>query len=127
MKNKLSPALLSLTQVINQISADTIDEVTTQSLKDMLDLTNFGSIKDVIQNKLNEVKTFIKPVSNPIPTPSPVTMTDFFHEMERKIESIVDIRKSSEVDLDHSPQFEYENPYDYRTAFNEEAWRKLTK
>lgn len=126
MKNKLSPALVSMTQVINQFSADTIDEVTTQSLKDMLELHIFVSIKEVIQNKLNEIQNFIKPV--PVPEAS-TSMPDFFHEMEKKIDAIADLRKPTceEMDLDNSPQFEYENPYDYRTAFNEEAWRKLTK
>lgn len=53
-------AYVSLTQVINQMLAETMDENTIESLRSMLDLAAFQPIRSVIETKIIEVGNFLK-------------------------------------------------------------------
>ncbi len=57
---KPKAAYTTLTQVINQLVADTMDENTITSLRSMLDMPNFQPIREVIENKIIEVGNFLK-------------------------------------------------------------------
>lgn len=60
MSNTHKAAYDSLTQVIESLSADRVDENTVLSLKGMLTLTAFAPIRTIIENKIIEIGNYLK-------------------------------------------------------------------
>lgn len=108
MKPKL--AYDSLTQVIHQITADTLDRNTIESLRAMLDLPAFQPIRNVIEEKIIEIGNFLK--SKDAPKQEPV-MVWMGKTQETRKES-----NEEHDDMLLSPPFEYENENDVRSHFN---------
>lgn len=110
---KPNAAYNALTQVIDQMTADTLDRNTIESLRNMLDLPAFQPIRSVIEKKIIEVGNFLK--SKDTPTPPPIDV--WMGQPKPKVENNEALRQEIE-DLLTSPPFEYENPDDVRTTFN---------
>lgn len=97
-------AYVSLTQVINQMLAETMDENTIESLRSMLDLSAFQPIRDVIQTKIIEVGNFLKSKEEKIESEIPKEVTQ-----ERVDDGEVNAETREEIEsLLNSPPFEYE-------------------
>lgn len=116
---KPKAAYTTLTLVIDQMVADTLDRNTIESLRNMLDLDAFQPIRDVIEKKIIEIGNYLKSKEPPAPEPVQVWMGQPKKVVpEIKVESNEALRQEIE-DLLNSPPFEYENPDDVRTHFNE--------
>lgn len=97
-------AYVSLTQVINQMLAETMDENTIESLRSMLDLSAFQPIRDVIQTKIIEVGNFLKSKEEKAESEIPKEVTQ-----ERVDDGEVNAGTREEIEsLLNSPLFEYE-------------------
>lgn len=97
-------AYVSLTQVINQMLAETMDENTIESLRSMLDLSAFQPIRDVIQTKIIEVGNFLKSKEEKTESEIPKEVTQ-----ERVDDGEVNAGTREEIEsLLNSPLFEYE-------------------
>lgn len=97
-------AYVSLTQVINQMLAETMDENTIESLRSMLDLSAFQPIRDVIQTKIIEVGNFLKSKEEKIEYEIPKEVAQ-----ERVDDGEVNAETREEIEsLLNSPPFEYE-------------------
>ncbi len=108
---KTKPAYESLTQVINQMTADTLDRNTIESLRNMLDLPAFQPIRNVIEEKIIEIGNFLK--SKDEPKAEPVTVW-----MGKTQETRKESNEEEHDDMLISPPFEYENEEDVRSHFN---------
>lgn len=114
---KTKPAYDSLTQVIDQMTADTLDRNTIESLRNMLDLPAFQPIRDVIEKKIIEVGNFLKSKDIIATQPIEVWMGQPKKVVpDLKVESNEALRVEIE-DLLNSPPFEYENENDVREQF----------
>lgn len=111
---KPKAAYTTLTLVIDQMVADTMDRNTIESLRNMLEMEAFQPIRNVIEKKIIEVGNFLK--SKEVPKPEPV-MVWMGKTQEKKVESNDALRQEIE-DLLTSPPFEYENENDVRFHFD---------
>jgi capsular polysaccharide biosynthesis protein len=104
---KYSQAYVSLTQVINQMLAETMDENTVTSLRSMLELSAFQPIRDVIETKIIDVGNFLKEKEEKKSLLD--MMTQVRAESLKESHNVDDavIVEEEEEDLD-SPPFEYE-------------------
>lgn len=57
---KTKAAYNTLTLVIDQLVADTVDRNTIESLRNMLDMNAFQPIRDVIEKKIIEIGNYLK-------------------------------------------------------------------
>ncbi len=104
----------SLTLVIDQMTADTLDRNTIESLRNMLDMNAFQPIRNVIEKKIIEIGNFLKSKDNPKEEPIEVWMGK---PSKPKVESN-DAQRAEIEDFLNSPPFEYENPNDIRSHFH---------
>jgi hypothetical protein len=111
---KTKAAYSTLTLVIDQMVADTLDRNTIESLRNMLDLPAFQPIRNVIEKKIIEVGNFLK-AKDEAPKPEPIQVWMGANQ-EKKVESNDALREEIE-DLLISPPFEYENEQDIRDHF----------
>lgn len=105
-------AYISLTQVINQMLAETMDENTIESLRSMLDLSAFQPIRAVIETKIIEVGNFLKSKEDPkeesVPKEEP--QKPFWTSTNLVDDGQVNEETRKEIEsLLNSPPFEYEN------------------
>lgn len=119
MKPKHHAGLTTMRLVIDQMTADTVDEDTTLSLKNMLTLSTFDSLHDCIQKKLAEIKMAIEK-KPPVPVAKEssehiVDMTFLLNEAFNNLESVPE--EKAEVE-DNEQLYEYENPHSFHNTIN---------
>ena len=98
---KTKPAYDALIQVVSQISADTVDENTIESLRNMLELPAFLPIRVEVNAKIIEVSKYIKSKKVEV-KPGPVEPV-FSPELPISLQDILIQIKNPDGD------FEYEN------------------
>lgn len=105
---KTKPAYTTLTLVIDQMVADTLDRNTIESLRNMLDLPAFQPIHDVIEKKIIEVGNYLKSKEeeekekeilkdNPLHRQAPMGAG----ELTDKINSLPDLPDGIEIDYEY--------------------------
>jgi hypothetical protein len=114
---KPNAAYESLTLVIDQMTADTLDRNTIESLRNMLDLDAFQPIRDVVEKKIIEVGNYLKSKESPPPAPAPIEVW-MGVAPKKQVESNEALREEIE-DLLNSPPYEYENESDPRGYLNQ--------